>query len=97
MSTGTQLVCPHIKSLGLVLKQILVGTFLWRAGRTYKKMYFKKWKNTPTSKINLPVQSQFGFKHDKIGLSTLLHLAKGDNGSINKNVITSILHHNDLG
>lgn len=38
MHTGTQLVCPHIKSLGLVLIQIPEGTFLWRAGRTYKKV-----------------------------------------------------------
>lgn len=38
MSTGTQLVCSHIKSLGLVLIQILVGTFLRGAGRTYKKI-----------------------------------------------------------
>lgn len=39
MSTGTQLVCPHIKSLGLVLIQIPVGTFLWRAGGTHKKVF----------------------------------------------------------
>lgn len=52
MSTGTQLVFPHIKSLGLVLIQILVGTSLWRAGRAHKK--FNRFKKTTIK--NKPVQ-----------------------------------------